>query len=78
MLSKISLVLLASFLLAYYADIMECGSQTMQAVQIRNPETMFIDTLPRVSLRSEKDVLIHVKAAGVNRADVLQRKGASV
>jgi NADPH:quinone reductase-like Zn-dependent oxidoreductase len=76
----LKLVLVASFLLVHCIEKnMECGeSQNMKVVQIQNPEMMFIDTFPKVILRSEKDVLIQVKAAGVNRADVLQRKGMSL
>jgi len=69
---------LACLLLVHCKENMECDSQTMRAVHIQNPEIMVIDTMPRATLRSEKDVLIQVKAAGVNRADVLQRKGGQL
>jgi putative PIG3 family NAD(P)H quinone oxidoreductase len=47
----------------------------MKAVIVENKENMKIDTVPKITLRSPLDVLIKVKATGVNRADVLQRKG---
>ncbi len=52
--------------------------ETMSAVAIKNPggpEVLVLEQRPLPQLRSG-EVLIQVRAAGINRPDVLQRKGA--
>jgi putative PIG3 family NAD(P)H quinone oxidoreductase len=51
--------------------------QNMQAIEIREPgpaEVLRLVSLPR-PVPGDRDVLVRVKAAGVNRPDVLQRQG---
>lgn len=47
----------------------------MKALLIESPESVVLGIVPKPTLRSTNDIVIKVKAAGVNRADVLQKKG---
>ncbi|EPY43032.1 oxidoreductase [Angomonas deanei] len=51
---------------------------TMKAVSLKEfggPENFFVQEVEKAALRNEDDVLIKVMAAGLNRADTLQRVG---
>ena len=53
------------------------AQQNMHAVEIREPgaaEVLRLVTMPR-PVPGDRDVVVRVEAAGVNRPDILQRQG---